>query len=83
MDRYDIIVVGAGPAGMTAALNCLRAGKSVLVLEGDSFGGQISFSPRVENFPSYQKISGAEFMDKLYEQISEWGAQIELEKHNR
>ena len=42
MDRYDIIVVGAGPAGMTAALNCLRAGKSVLVLEGDSFGGQIS-----------------------------------------
>ena len=80
MDRYDIIVVGAGPAGMTAALNCLRAGKSVLVLEGDSFGGQISFSPRVENFPSYQKISGAELMDKLYEQISEWGAQIELEK---
>lgn len=80
MDRYDIIVVGAGPAGMTAALNCLRAGKSVLVLESDSFGGQISFSPRVENFPSYQKISGAELMDKLYEQISEWGAQIELEK---
>ena len=52
----------------------------MLVLEGDSFGGQISFSPRVENFPSYQKISGAELMDKLYEQISEWGAQIELEK---
>lgn len=80
MDKFDIIVVGAGPAGMTAALNCLRAGKSVLVLESDSFGGQISFSPRVENFPSYQKISGAELMDKLYEQISEWGAQIELER---
>lgn len=79
MDRYDIVIVGAGPAGMTAALNCLRAGKSVLVLESDSFGGQISFSPRVENFPSYQKIAGAELMDKLYEQISEWGAQIELE----
>ena len=80
MDKFDIIVVGAGPAGMTAALNCLRAGKSVLVLESDSFGGQISFSPRVENFPSYQKIAGAELMDKLYEQISEWGAQIELER---
>ena len=65
---------------MTAALNCLRAGKSVLVLESDSFGGQIAYSPRVENFPSYQKISGSELMDKLYEQISEWGAQIELEK---
>lgn len=64
---------------MTAALNCLRAGKSVLVLEGESFGGQIAFSPRVENFPTYQKISGAELMDKLYEQISEWGARIELE----
>ena len=80
MDKFDIIVVGAGPAGMTAALNCLRAGKSVLVLESDSFGGQIAYSPRVENFPSYQKISGSELMDKLYEQISEWGAQIELEK---
>ncbi len=79
MDKFDIIVVGAGPAGMTAALNCLRAGKSVLVLEGYSFGGQIAYSPRVENFPSYQKISGAELMDKLYEQISEWGAQIELD----
>lgn len=80
MDKFDIIVIGAGPAGMTAALNCLRAGKTVLVLESDSFGGQIAYSPRVENFPSYQKIAGAELMDKLYEQISEWGAQIELEK---
>lgn len=80
MDKFDIIVIGAGPAGMTAALNCLRAGKTVLVLESDSFGGQIAYSPRVENFPSYQKIAGAELMDKLYEQITEWGAQIELEK---
>ena len=80
MDKFDIIVIGAGPAGMTAALNCLRAGKTVLVLESDSFGGQIAYSPRVENFPSYQKIAGAELIDKLYEQITEWGAQIELEK---
>ena len=80
MERFDIIVIGAGPAGMTSALNCLRAGKSVLVLESESFGGQIAFSPRVENFPTYQQISGAELMDKLYEQISEWGARIELER---
>jgi thioredoxin reductase (NADPH) len=65
---------------MTAALNCLRAEKSVLVLEGDSFGGQIAFSPRVENFPSYPEISGAELMDKLYSQIVEKGAEIELER---
>lgn len=79
MERFDIIIIGAGPAGMTSALNCLRAGKSVLVLESESFGGQIAFSPRVENFPTYPKISGAELMDKLYEQIVEWGARIELE----
>lgn len=79
MDKFDIIVIGAGPAGMTAALNCLRAGKSVLVLEGETFGGQAALSPRVENFPSYQRIEGAALMDKLFEQITEWGAQIELE----
>lgn len=78
-DKFDIIVIGAGPAGMTAALNCLRAGKSVLVLEGESFGGQIALSPRVENFPSYRNVAGAEIMDKLYEQITEWGAQTEFE----
>lgn len=80
MKQFDVIIIGAGPAGMTAALNCLRENKTVLVLESDSFGGQISFSPRVENFPSYQKIAGAELMDKLYEQIVEWGAEIELER---
>ncbi len=64
---------------MTAALNCLRAGKTVLVLEGESFGGQIALSPRVENFPSYPVAAGAELMDKLYSQIEQWGAQIELE----
>ena len=79
MEKFDIIIIGAGPAGMTSALNCLRAGKTVLVLEGESFGGQIAFSPRVENFPTYPKISGAELMDKLYEQIVEWGARVELE----
>lgn len=54
---YDVIVIGAGAAGMTAALYTLRNGKSVLVLEGESFGGQIANSPRVENFPSIKSIS--------------------------
>lgn len=80
MKHYDVIIIGAGPAGMTAALNCLRAGKSALVLECETFGGQIALSPRVENFPSYQLVSGAEIMDKLYAQILEWGADVELEK---
>lgn len=83
MNDYDVVIIGAGPAGMTAALNCLRAEKSVLVLESDSFGGQIAFSPRVENFPSYDEISGAELMDKLFAQITEKGAEVELERAER
>ncbi len=77
---FDVIVVGAGTAGMTSALYSLRAGKTVLVLESDTFGGQIAFSPRVENFPSIKQISGSEFADNLMEQISFHGAQLELEK---
>lgn len=76
----DIIVIGAGAAGMTAALYALRSGKSVLVLESENFGGQISYSPRVENFPSIKQISGSELADNLFEQITALGAQVELEK---
>lgn len=76
----DIIVIGAGAAGMTAALYALRSGKSVLVLEADNFGGQIAFSPRVENFPSIKEISGSVFADNLLEQILALGAQVELER---
>ena len=68
---YDIIVVGAGPAGMTAALYARRAGKSVLLLEQGSIGGQITFSPRVENFPGIKAVSGIEFSDTLADQVSE------------
>lgn len=77
---FDIIIVGAGTAGMTTALYALRNGKSVLLLEGESLGGQIAFSPKVENFPTHKSLSGAEFSDMLYEQIAELGAQVELEK---
>ncbi len=76
---YDIIVIGAGPAGMTAALYALRSGKTVLVLEKDAVGGQIAYSPRVENFPAIKRISGAEFADALLDQIMELGADIEPE----
>lgn len=77
---YDIIVIGAGAAGMTAALYALRNGKKVLVLEGDSLGGQIATSPRLENFPSIKEISGEAFADNLFEQIVSLGAEAEIEK---
>ena len=77
---YDVIIIGAGTAGMTAALNALRNGKTVLVLEKETVGGQISLSPRVENFPTITAISGAELSDRLFEQIMHHGADFELEK---
>ena len=77
---YDIIVVGAGPAGMTAALYARRAEKSVLVIEKNTFGGQITHSPRVENYPGTLVMSGNEFADSLLGQITEHGAEIELDE---
>ena len=76
---HDCVVIGGGPAGMTSALYLLRAGKSVLILEKDSFGGQIAKSPRLENYPSIQSISGLEWSDNLFNQITELGAEFELE----
>ena len=77
---YDIIIVGGGPAGLTAAIYALRAGKTVLVVEKNSFGGQIAFSPKVENIPGTKVISGAEFADQLTDQAMALGAEMELEK---
>ena len=76
---YDVIVIGAGAAGMTAALYALRGGKRVLVLEKETFGGQIAFSPKVQNFPSIKEIAGAEFAENLFTQITDLGADFELE----
>jgi len=76
---YDIVIVGGGPAGLTAAIYGLRAGKSVLVIEKNGFGGQIAYSPKVENIPGTIQISGAEFADKLTEQVMALGADVELE----
>ena len=76
---YDIIIVGGGPAGLTAAVYGLRAGKTVLVIEKNGFGGQIAYSPKVENIPGTISISGSEFADKLTEQAMNLGADVELE----
>ena len=76
---HDILIVGGGPAGLTAAVYALRAGKTVLVIEKGGFGGQIAFSPKVENIPGTQVISGSEFADKLVEQAMNLGADVELE----
>lgn len=76
---YDIIVIGAGPAGLTAALYARRAEKSVLIIEKSTFGGQITHSPRVENYPGFAVMSGTEFADKLVEQVLGQGAEIELD----
>lgn len=74
----DIIIIGAGPAGMTAALYALRADKSVLLLEKENFGGQITFSPRLENYPTIMEISGSEFANRMLDQVMAHGAEIEL-----
>jgi len=76
---YDIIVVGGGAAGMTAALYAQRNGKSALVIEKNGFGGQITHSPKVENFPGTLQMSGNEFADKMLDQILAQGAEIEFE----
>lgn len=76
---YDIIIVGAGPAGLTAAIYARRAGKSVLVLEKDTFGGQVTFSPKLENYPGFQEISGNELAQRMLEQALELGAEIDMD----
>lgn len=77
---YDVIVVGGGPAGLTAALYALRNGKSALIIEKATFGGQITFSPKVENIPGFNSLSGNEFADKFLDQVMEQGADVELDR---
>lgn len=75
---YDLIVVGAGPAGLTAAIYARRADKSVLVLDKGMFGGQMTFSPKIENYPGYNQISGNELAEKMVSQAIEMGAEIDM-----
>lgn len=77
---YDIIIVGAGTAGLTAAIYACRANQKVLVLEGKTYGGQIITTLNIENYPVAPHISGVDFAKKLYEQATELGAEIEFEE---
>lgn len=74
---YDIIIIGGGPAGLTAAVYARRANKTVLVIEKSTFGGQITFSPKVENIPGFAQITGNEFAEKLVEQALSLEAEVE------
>lgn len=77
---YDVVIVGAGPAGLTAAIYARRADKSVLVLEAKTYGGQIINTPDIENYPVAAHISGFEFATKIYEQAKALGAEIVFDK---
>lgn len=73
-------MIGGGPAGLTAALYALRADKKVLIIEKNAFGGQMTNSPKIENFPGYGEISGIELADKMLESVLEKGAEVELDE---
>lgn len=75
---YDIVIIGGGPAGLTAAVYARRANKSVLVIEKSVFGGQITFSPKVENIPGFTSLTGNEFAEKLVDQVISLGADFEM-----
>ena len=76
----DVIIIGAGPAGLSAAIYVQRAGKSALVLEAMTYGGQIINTPEVENYPGIQKISGFDFATALYEQAVSLGAELVFDR---
>ncbi len=78
--EYDIIIIGAGPAGLTSAIYAKRAGKSVLVLEAKAYGGQIINTLDIENYPGEEHISGFDFATKIYNQAKNLGADIKFEK---
>lgn len=76
---YDIIIIGAGPAGLTAAIYALRANKKVLVLEAKTYGGQIVNASNIENYPGIKSISGFDFSTNLYNQVKDLGGEIKIE----
>ena len=77
---YDVIIVGGGPAGITAGIYCQRANLNTVVFEKETIGGQIASSPLVKNFPGFKSISGVELANNFYEQAEELGLPIEIEE---
>ena len=77
---WDVIIVGAGPAGLTAAIYLLRANKKVLILEEKSYGGAIINTLNIENYPACPNISGFDFATNLYNQVKKLGGEIKYEK---
>ncbi len=77
---YDIIIIGCGPAGMTAGIYAARANKKVLILEKETIGGQMSSAPLIENYPGYSAILGSELAGLMYDQAENLGVEIELEE---
>ena len=77
---YDIIIIGAGPAGLTAAIYALRAGKKVLVLEKKAYGGQIVNATKVKNYPGFLEISGLELAENMYEQVKAFSGEVKFEE---
>ena len=76
---YDVIIIGAGPAGITAGIYCQRANLKTIIFEKETIGGQIASSPLVENFPGCKSISGAALANNFYEKAVDLGVQIEIE----
>lgn len=77
---YDSIIVGAGPSGLTASIFLRRSNKKILVLEANFYGGQIVNTPKIENYPTYENISGYDFATKLYNQAKNLGTKIKYER---
>ena len=77
---YDIIIVGAGPAGLTAAIYALRANKKVLVLEAKTYGGRIVKAHKIDNYPGLPNINGYDYASALYKQAKDLGVEIKYEK---
>lgn len=77
---YDCIIIGAGPAGLTAAIYLLRENKKIKIIEKETIGGKITSSARVDNYPGFKSISGSELADKLFEQVTNLGGEIDIEE---
>ncbi len=77
---YDIIIIGAGPAGMTAGLYVAQARKKVLILEKEAYGGQILKTDKVKNYPGFKEITGFEFSNNLYNQLTDLNVEIKIDE---